>query len=111
MDKMILKDGTTLEFEKAEGLNITFKDKTIEELEKVFTKENCSKVQFTPSSGEVYGIYNNLECVSITKNVKDYTVTVHLKELDSTSIRLGNLEGAVAELGSAISELSEGGVQ
>ena len=111
MNKIILKDGTTLEFNKIEGLNITFTDKTVKELEKTFTKENCSKVQLTTENGEVYGIYNNLECASITKNVKDYTVTVRLKELDSTSIRLGNLEGAVAELGSTISELSEGGVK
>ena len=111
MDKIILNDKTNLEFKKSEGLNITFTDKTVEELEKVFTKENCNKVQFATSSGEVYGIYNNLECTSITKNLEDKNVTVHLKELDSTAIRIDNLEGAVADLGSAISELSEGGVQ
>ena len=111
MDKIILKDGTKLEFNKIEGLNITFTDKTIEELEKVFTKENCSKVQLATERGEVYGIYNNLECTSITKNLEDKNVTVNLKELDSTAIRIDNLEGAVADLGSAISELSEGGVQ
>ena len=111
MDKIILKDGTTLKFNKIEGLNITFTDKTVEELEKTFTKENCSKIKLTTENGEVYGIYNNLECISISKNIKDFTVTVNLKELDSTNIRLSNLEGAVSELGSAISELSEGGVK
>ena len=59
----------------------------------------------------MYGIYNNLECTSITKNLEDKNVTVNLKELDSVAIRIDNLEGAVADLGSAISELSEGGVQ
>lgn len=111
MNKIVFKNGTKLEFNKIEGLNIIFIDKTVEELENVFTKENCSKLQLTTENGEVYGVHNNLECVSITKNVKDYTVTVHLKELDSTNIRLGNLEGAVAELGSVINELSEGGVK
>lgn len=111
MNKIILKDGTMLEFNKIEGLNITFTDKTVEELEKTFTKENCSKVQLATENGKVYGIYNNLECLSITKNVKDSSVAVRLKELDSTAIRIDNLEGAVADLGSAISELSEGGVQ
>lgn len=111
MDKIILKDGTTLEFNSIEGLVITFTDKNLEELEKVFTKENCSKVQLATEKGDIYGVYNNLECTSITKNLEDSTVTVNLKELDSVAIRIDNLEGAVADLGSAISELSEGGVQ
>lgn len=111
MDKIILKDGTKLEFNKIDGLNVSFTYKTVEELEKVFTKENCSKIHLTTENGKAYGIYNNLECISITKNIKDSTVTVYLKELDSTSIRLGNLEGAVTELGTAISQLSEGGAR
>ena len=68
-------------------------------------------MQFATSSGDVYGIYNNLECTSITKKLEDKNVIVNLKELDSTAIRINNLEGAVADLGSAISELSEGGVK
>lgn len=111
MDKIILNDDTTLEFKKSEGLNITFTDKTVEELEKVFTKDNCGKIQLGTEKGEVYGVYNNLECTSITKSLEDKNVTVNLKQLDSTAIRIDNLEGAVADLGSAISELSEGGVQ
>lgn len=43
-----------------EGLNITFTDKTVQELETIFTKENCSKIQLATRIGEVYGIYNNL---------------------------------------------------
>lgn len=67
MDKIILKDKSTLEFNKIEGLKISFANKNVEELEKVFTKENCSKVKLTTDTGEVYGIYNNLECTSIVK--------------------------------------------
>lgn len=98
MDKIVLNDGTTLEFEKTEGLNITFKDKTIEELEKVFTKENCSKVQFTTEKGEVYGIYNNLECTSIIKNLSDSTVTVNLNKLDDLKVKVADLQQTVDEL-------------
>ena len=96
--KIILKDKTALEFVNVEGLSITFKDKTIEELEKVFTKENCSKVQFTTEKGEVYGIYNNLECTSITKNLEDKNVTVNLKELDDLKIKVEQLQNTVDNL-------------
>ena len=95
MDKIILKNNTTLEFSKVEGLNITFKDKTIEELEKVFTKENCSRVQLTTENGEVYGIYNNLECTGITKNLEDSTVTVNLKQLDDLTVKVEDLQNTV----------------
>lgn len=111
MDKIILKDKTELEFNKIEGLNITFVDKNIEELENRLTKENCSKVQLVTSVGEVYGVYNNLECTSIVKNIKDSSITVNLKELDNTVVRINDLEGAVADLGAVVSELSEGGAK
>lgn len=95
MDKVILKDGTTLDFIKTEGLNITFTDKTVEELENVFTKENCSKIQLTTEKGEVYGIYNNLECTSITKNLNDSTVLVTLKQLDDLIVKVEDLQNTV----------------
>lgn len=98
MDKIILKDGTTLEFNKIEGLNITFLNKTVEELEKLFTKENCSKVQLTTATVEVYGIYNNLECISIIKNLEDETVTVNLKELNALEVKVEQLQTTVDTL-------------
>lgn len=97
MNKIILKDGTTLEFSKEEVLNVTFTDKTVDELEKVFTKENCSKVQLA-TSDEVYGIYNNLECTSITKNLEDSTVTVNLKELNTLEVKVEQLQATVDTL-------------
>lgn len=111
MDKIILKDGTTLEFSKVEGLNVNFTNKTVEELEKVFTKENCIKVQLSKSTGEVYGIYNSLECTSITKNLEDSMVTVNLRQVDDISARVETLENAVGDLGTVVSELSEGGIK
>lgn len=98
MNKIILKDKTSLEFNKIEGLNITFADKTVEELEKAFTKDNCSKVQLTTSMGEVYGIYNNLECTSITKNIEDETVTVNLNQLNDLAVKVEILQSTVDEL-------------
>ena len=107
MDKIILKDGTKFEFKKIDGLSITFTDKTVEELEKILTKENCRKVELSTENREVYGIYNNLECTSITKNIEDSTVTVRLKELDDTIIRIESLEGAINDLGNIISGMEE----
>ena len=95
MDKLILNDGTVLGFTKAEGLNITFTDKTIEELEKVFTKENCNKVQLATNTGEVYGIYNNLECTSIVKNLEDSSITLNLMQLDDLAVKVKDLQNTV----------------
>lgn len=95
MNKIILSDGTSLEFVKAEGLNISFTDETIEELEKIFTKENCSKVQFATEKEDIYGVYNNLECASITKNLEDSTVTVNLKELSTLEVKVEDLQNTV----------------
>ena len=63
--------------------------------EKVFTKENCSKVQLTTENGEVYGIYNNLECTGITKNLEDSTVLVTLKQLDDLTVKVEDLQNTV----------------
>lgn len=98
MNKIILKDGTTLEFSKEEVLNVTFTDKTVDELEKVFTKENCSKIQLVTENGDIYGIHNNLECTSITKNLEDSTVTVNLKELNTLEVKVEQLQATVDTL-------------
>lgn len=95
MNKIILSDGTTLEFAIAEGVNITFTGKNVGELEKVFTKENCSKVQLATEKGDIYGVYNNLECTSITKNLEDSTVTVNLKELNTLEVKMKDLQNTV----------------
>ena len=98
MDKIILNDGTTLEYSRIEGINITFTDKAIEELENSFTKENCSKIQLSKSTGEIYGIYNNLECTSIVKNLEDNTVVVNLKQLDDLKVQVEQLQATVDTL-------------
>lgn len=98
MEKIILNDGTTLEIKSMEGLNIVLDNISIEELEKAFTKENCSKIQLTTSTGEVCGIYNNLECVSIIKNLEDSTVIVNLKELNDLEVKMEDLQNTVDTL-------------
>ena len=95
MDKIILNDGTNLELNKVEGLSISFTDKTVEELEKIFTKDNCGKIQLATNSGKVYGIYNNLECTSIIKDLSDFTVTVNLKELTTLQVKVEDLQNTV----------------
>ncbi|MGL4358558.1 MAG: hypothetical protein ACRCSY_07675 [Cetobacterium sp.] len=81
MDKVILYDGTTLKILKAEGLNLTFPSGDINSLIEKFTKENCRKIQLITNKDYVYGIYNNLECVSIEK-LKNETLIVRLKHIE-----------------------------
>lgn len=97
MNKIILKDGTILEFNKIEGLAVTFTDKTVDDLEKVFKKENCSKIQLAKENGAVYGIYNNLECVSVIKYGNE-TVTVNLQQINDLVVKVEQLQATVDTL-------------
>ncbi|MBY7025065.1 hypothetical protein FDC27_09860 [Clostridium botulinum] len=81
-----------------EGLNITFTDKTVQELETIFTKENCSKIQLATRIGEVYGIYNNLEGTSIIKNLENNNIDVNLKELNTLEVKVEQLQATVDTL-------------
>lgn len=82
MNKIILKDGTVLEFIQSLGIdNINVKNKTVDELEEILTKDNLSEVQFTYENGEVYGKYdNNLTLISLTKNYITNEIIMKLKE-------------------------------
>ncbi len=81
MDKMILNDGTSLEFKESLGLNIVIEGQVFNELESLLTLENLSKVEFSNSVGEIYGTYTNLQCVSMTKYMTNESIVVNLKEI------------------------------
>ena len=81
MDKMILNDGTSLEFKESLGLNIVIEGQVFNELESLLTLENLSKVEFSNSVGEIYGICTNLQCVSMTKYMTNESIVVNLKEI------------------------------
>ena len=82
MDKIILNDGTKLEFNKSLGLKkITIENKTVEELETLLTVSNLSKVKISNSDeSNVYGEYTNLKGVSITKMLTDGSIIISLEE-------------------------------
>ena len=79
MDKIILNDKTELEINYKFGLNITLSNKTIDELEEIFTSENLKGVEFI-TNGEICGKYENLELVSLAKNYINKEITIVLKE-------------------------------
>lgn len=110
MDRIILTNNTNLEFNSISnnenGLAIKFTTKTITELETLMTKENLNKLQIANATGEVYGIYNNLECISITKNLTDSSITVNLFKLDDTQVKIADLQKQVFNL---TSQLINGG--
>lgn len=102
MDKIILNNNTNLEIDSivntTNGMVITFKEKTINDLESEMTKDNLSKLQVANSNGEVYGIYNNLICNSITKNLIDSSITVNLSKLDDTQVKIAELQQTIDTL-------------
>lgn len=78
MNKIILKDSTEIEFKKSDGLTLTMENITVDEVEKVLTEENLKQVQI--SNDNVYGNYEKLELISITKIIKSSNVIIRLKE-------------------------------
>lgn len=81
MDKLILNNGTTLEIIDSMGLQkIEIADKTMDELESLLTTENLSNVQFATSEDLVYGIFQNLKFISITKYISDGSISIQLAE-------------------------------
>lgn len=102
MDKVILNNGTNLEFNSISnnknGIAIILTNKTITELETLMAKENLTKLQVANATGEVYGIYNNLECTSITKNLVNNSITVNLTKLDDTQVKISDLQKQVFKL-------------
>ncbi len=86
MDKIILNDGTNLEFSRGLGLiDIKIENKKFEELEPLLTTENLSNVQFVTSDGLVNGKYTNLKAISITKYLIDKSASITLRETSATS--------------------------
>lgn len=83
MDKIILNDKTELEINYKFGLNITLSNKTIDELEEIFTSENLKSVEFI-TNNQICGKYENLELVSLSKNYITKEITVLLKEINIT---------------------------
>lgn len=82
MDRIVLKDGTLIQFGSALGINFFGDvDKTFEELESILSTDNLSNIKITNSEGEIYGEYANLELVSITKNFIYNNISISLKEV------------------------------
>lgn len=99
MDKIILNDNTSLEVNSIANFNnalaITFTGKTITDIEPLMTKENLTKIQEVHEDETVYGVFNNFECVSITKNLADESITINLSKLDDTQVKLDELQKTV----------------
>ncbi|WP_315069606.1 hypothetical protein [uncultured Clostridium sp.] len=102
MSKIILNDNTNLEFSSitnlANNLTVTFTEKTITDIEPLMVKENLTKVQEVSEDGTVIGVYNNLECTSVTKNLADSSVIINLTKLDDMQVKIENLQTQVFNL-------------
>ena len=87
MDKIIFANGETLDFSKVSNVcfGIIVENKTVGELETLFTKENLSTVKFINSANKIYSNYTNLECVSITKYIESGEILIALKATTTTS--------------------------
>ena len=81
MDKIILNDGTKLEITGSIGLELTFKKEiTMNYLEEVLANENLKHVEFAKSNEDVYGKFNNLELISLSKNMRTKQITAVIQK-------------------------------
>lgn len=102
MNKIILTNNESLEITSITTVinmfAITLVNKTIQDVEALMTKDNLTKLQLVNENNEVYGIYNNLICDSITKNLTDNSVAINLSKLDETQVKIAELRSTVDSL-------------
>lgn len=104
----------TYEIEKAETttdtITVFFKNRTAESLAEIF--DGVTSFELSNSDGTVYGVYKNLAFVNASV-YDDNTASVTMRIKGDIEIRLERLEngqevqdGAIAELGEVVSDLS-----
>ncbi|WP_238899379.1 hypothetical protein [Clostridium sp. YIM B02500] len=102
MDKVILNNGTTLNVELiavlTNGLALTFTNQTVDNLETLMTTSNLSSIKLATSSGDVYGTYNNLSCLSIAKMIESGNIVVTLYQESALEERVTTLEAQNSEV-------------
>lgn len=122
-DKLILKNGTEIEIESASSLSdVRVVSETKYDMISVWdvmTKENLSEVQIQKADGLTIGKYENLVFeseTSVVQNDNTILTSFHLREKTDIEKRLDNLEegqdvqnGAISDLGEALSGLAEEG--
>lgn len=120
-DKLILKDGTTIELESGSSLDAikaaTENRETMLKQWEMLTPENLKEVKVQNGDGFTIGIYKELVLLSETSVVaSDGSVltTYSLREKTDTERRLEALEagqeiqnGAISDLGSVTSAIAE----
>ena len=127
-DTLILKDQTVLEIETGASLtNITIlsanKAEMVEKWDKM-TKDNLSAVQVKNADGAVIGNYMDLILVSETSTIlADGTIStaLHLREktdmerleekVEALMAGQAVQDGAISDLGTAVSDISAGGTE
>lgn len=127
-DKLVLADGTTITLESSQGigaLNAYAQDKAAAcALWKNFTEENLAQVTIKNVAGETTGTYSDMVLDHITgKENPDGTVKVTFSLRNKTAEellaeRVAALEAgqqtqdeAISDLGQAVSDVAEGGIQ
>lgn len=84
MENIILNNGIKIKIKNISigALQIIMDNsKTVEELEKIFTKDNLKTLKVENSEGIIYGNFYNMQCISITKNITNCTIFINLEQL------------------------------
>lgn len=120
-DKLVLKNGNEIELETSatlDNLNIIFDDKTsMIKTWDLMTNDNLSSVSIKNSDGLVVANYEHLVFVSETSVITSggkISTSFKLREKSDLELRLEKIEttqeiqdGAISDLGEAVSVLSE----
>lgn len=125
MDKIILKNKTEIEVTQMPSIgSVTVQLENVSALQSLkdsLTEDNLSEVKTTNEAGFAVGNYEDLILQPDWKvrwNDDGIQATFGLREMTETERRLSELEagqqvqdGAISDLGSAVSDIAEGGAE
>lgn len=125
MDKIILKNKTEIEVTQMPSIgSVTVQLENVSALQSLkdsLTEDNLSEVKTTNEAGFTVGNYEDLILNpdwTVRWNDDGIQATFGLREMTDTERRLSELEagqqvqdGAISDLGSAVSDIAEGGAE
>ena len=112
MEKIRLADGTAYDILGGASINsvslpYTTTEQALEMIDNM-TQENLATIWFLNESGNIVGVYDNMQHGPVSIDTANKTITVGFTRRDEVAIHLDELDAALVELADLVAGLQEG---